>query len=435
MTLTCRGVPAGRSLTLPLFVALLAGAGATVLQAQAPTRAGAGAESALRAGAQQAMAPAAATTPGRALPACERCHGELEFLRQRTGSLERAQALSVSARSLEGSGHDLPCAKCHSGFDAFPHVNARVATAPCASCHPQVAAAWRAGAHARVDRGNPVECQECHGIHVVPRRAELRSRAAVALLNGRCLGCHDTRKFAARAPHADGVSCAACHGAHDVRGHDRAGSTLTAEAQLRTCGGCHRAIAQSWSRDSHGRLLLAGGERKPRGEKEAHPGPACTTCHGGHDMLRPRAAPAGTGPAAACTTCHERYADTFADSYHGQASKLGSRRVAGCAGCHTAHAVLPADSPRSSVAQANVVRTCASCHPRANARFAAFQPHADVHDRAKSPLLYFTYHFMTLLLTGTMMLFGLHGALWLVRLGLARAAARRTPAGTHGGEA
>ncbi len=423
MNASCRGSRHRRGALVAAALLLGAGAGGVRAQAAGPRPGAAGA------------APASAARP---LPTCERCHGELEFLRQRSGSLERAQALSVSARGLRGTGHDLPCAKCHTGFDAFPHVPGKVATAACESCHPAVAAAWRTGAHARVDRGSPVACQDCHSVHSVPTRATLRAPATVAQLNARCLGCHDTRRFPAHAPHADSVACAACHGAHDMRGHDRAGSTLAAQAQVRTCGACHPAIARSWASDSHGRALLAGRELKPHGESQAHPGPACTTCHGGHDMVRPKAAPAGTGPGAACTTCHERYADTFADSYHGQASRLGSRRVAGCAGCHTAHAVLPADSARSSVAQANLVRTCAGCHPRASASFAAFQPHADVHDRARSPLLFFTYHFMTLLLTGTMALFGVHGALWLVRLGLGRAAARRAApagAGTHGGEA
>ena len=44
---------------------------------------------------------------------------------------------------------------------------------------------------------------------------------------------------------------------------------------------------------------------------------------------------------------------------------------------------------------------------------------------------------MTLLLAGTMALFGLHGALWLARLGIGHAAARRASpgAGLHGGDA
>ncbi len=368
---------------------------------------------------------------GREVPTCERCHGELEFLRQHTSTLVRAESLNVSDRVLRGSGHDFACTKCHTGFDAaYPHVKGRVSTASCASCHPEVVKAWSAGAHARLDKGTPAACKDCHGIHPVPPKAQLRSRATVALMNGRCLACHDAKRHAPGLPHADSISCAACHGAHDIRGHDQAGSTLAAANQLKTCGACHPAIAQSWSHDSHGRAVLAGREVTPKGETEPRTRPACTSCHGGHDMVRPKTAVAGTGPAAACLRCHEKYAETFADSYHGQATRLGSKKAAGCAGCHSAHSVLPSDSARSTVAKGNLLHTCRGCHPQATAGFIAFQPHADVHDRAKSPLLYFTYTFMTLLLTGTMAVFGLHGALWLARLGLGRFAAERS--GSHG---
>ncbi len=154
-------------------------------------------------------------------------------------------------------------------------------------------------------------------------------------------------------------------------------------------------------------------------------------------MVHPKSVGAAQGPGAACTKCHEKYADTFVDSYHGQATRLGSKLAAGCAGCHTAHAILPADSARSSVARGNLVRTCGQCHKQATAGFAAFQPHADVHDRAKSPLLYWTYKFMTLLLAGTMAVFGIHTALWLARLGIGRLVEvrRGKGTGTHGGEA
>lgn len=359
---------------------------------------------------------AATLHPGapRGVPTCERCHGELEFLRQHSGTLERARSINVSDQSLHGTGHDLPCGDCHRGFTSFPHSKQSVQTAACASCHPKVAAAWNAGAHAHVDQGSPVACKDCHGVHTVPTKAGLKDKATVRLMNGRCLGCHDTRKFLAHAPHSDSVACASCHGPHDVRAHDHPGSTLTAQAQLTTCGACHAREAKAWSTDVHGRAVLSGIVKSLPGEEPRRP-PACTTCHGGHQMVHPKEVAQAAGPGAGCTTCHEKFADTFADSYHGQATKLGSTRAAGCAGCHTAHSVLPADSPRSTVAKANLVGTCRQCHPAATASFTGFQAHADVHDRAKSPLLYWTYRFMTLLLTGTLLFFGLHTALWLTR--------------------
>ena len=419
-----------------MLAAILSGLGAVSARAQAPPRPPGRTAVVVAAKTTQPARAASAGAPRRPVPMCQRCHGELEFLRQHAGSLDRAGALHVSDDSLRGSGHDLPCTQCHTGFGSYPHLRGSIKTAACESCHPAVAAAWRAGSHAQVDRGNPVGCEDCHGIHAVATKAVLRTRAQVEIMNQRCLGCHDTRSVASHAPHADSIACASCHGAHDVRPHDRPGSTLSAEAQVQTCGACHARVAAAWRTDVHGRMLLERLPARP-GEKPERP-PTCTTCHGSHDMVHPRAVSAAEGPGGRCTKCHEKYADTFIDSYHGQATRLGSKRAAGCAGCHTAHAILPADSARSSVAHGNLVRTCAQCHRQATASFAAFQPHADVHDRTKSPLLYWTYKFMTLLLAGTMTVFGMHTALWLARLGIGRVLSARRgdgESGTPGGEA
>ena len=71
---------------------------------------------------------------------CERCHGELELLRQYVENLEEARALLVPEDLLHGSGHtDMTCSECHTGFGSFPHVASAV-TETCESCHEEVAA-------------------------------------------------------------------------------------------------------------------------------------------------------------------------------------------------------------------------------------------------------------------------------------------------------
>jgi RNase P subunit RPR2 len=398
---------------------------------------GAGATSAQVTGGAQAPVEVGTRAP-RPASSCQLCHGELEFLRQHASSLERAEELNISDRALRGSGHDFPCTRCHAGFGTFPHATAATETRTCASCHADVTARWQAGAHAQVERGKPVGCSDCHDVHTVPTRSGFRAASAVQTMNRRCLECHETRRLPAGGPHASDVPCAACHGAHDIRAHDQAGSRLSPADQGKTCGACHQEVAASWSRDAHGRAVLTGDvAREVSGGAVERP-PTCTTCHGGHALVRPEEAAADSGPGAACIGCHAKYGDTFADSYHGQATRLGSRRAAGCAGCHTAHNILPADSARSSVSSANLVTTCRQCHKEATASFVAFQPHADVHDRAKSPLSYWTYKFMTFLLAGTMIVFGVHTVLWLARLGIGRIVEARKAAraaGSHGGDA
>ncbi|HSL69871.1 MAG TPA: hypothetical protein VK864_06485, partial [Longimicrobiales bacterium] len=160
--------------------------------------------------------------------------------------------------------------------------------------------------------------------------------------------------------------------------------------------------------------------------------PSCTTCHGGHGLsISPDSTLAVAGQQR-CAGCHEHYAETFGESYHGQAATLEDGDAAVCSDCHSAHAIHPTDDPRSTVAAANLVETCSRCHPNANAGFIQFAPHADAHDAENNPLLYWTYRFMTALLIGVMTVFGLHSIVWVVRVALDRSRARR--AATQGGK-
>ena len=91
---------------------------------------------------------------------------------------------------------------------------------------------------------------------------------------------------------------------------------------------------------------------------------------------------------------------SFHDSFHGQAATLKNAKAAVCADCHTPHHNLPPSDPRSSVNPANLAKTCGTCHANASANFVKYDPHADKHSRARSPLLYYTAQFMSLLLVG-----------------------------------
>jgi hypothetical protein len=106
------------------------------------------------------------------------------------------------------------------------------------------------------------------------------------------------------------------------------------------------------------------------------------------------------------------------DSYHGQATTLGSQTVATCHDCHGAHGIYPPSDPRSTVSAENRLKTCQKCHTQATAGFALFQPHANPRDRAHYPFVYWAYHLMAALLIATFTLFGVHTLLWLARLGL-----------------
>jgi hypothetical protein len=116
-----------------------------------------------------------------------------------------------------------------------------------------------------------------------------------------------------------------------------------------------------------------------------------------------------------CGSCHPESKRTFRDTFHGQETQLGFMRVATCADCHGSHAVFPKRDVRSTVSSARLVSTCMKCHPGANPSFTQYDPHADRHNRARNPLLFYASKFMEALLIGVFAFFGIHTALWASR--------------------
>lgn len=357
------------------------------------------------------LANARAAEPVRAQASCERCHAELELLRQHVPTLAEAERLYAPAALLGTSAHrDRLCVDCHSGFlGRYPHPETAT-TAGCPSCHEEAFAIWREGIHAE---GANAECSDCHGVHDVAPAASLETPEGRSRLNAACAGCHFEPRLPSTDPHAEATSCVGCHEPHRTLPPSDHDAQVYVANQGETCGACHEDVERTWVQDAH---AAAVPELTHAGPGEVGP-PACTGCHGAHGMLVPSAPGFTAAATARCAECHERYGETFADSYHGQAVRLGSESVAGCYDCHSAHAVFPASDPRSTVSPGRLLETCRSCHPDASAGFALFQPHADPHDAERYPYVTWSYRLMTALLVGVFAVFGAHTALWLARLG------------------
>jgi len=79
---------------------------------------------------------------------------------------------------------------------------------------------------------------------------------------------------------------------------------------------------------------------------------------------------------------------TYANSFHGTASKFGEIRVANCASCHGFHDIRDPADPKSSIYPANLPETCGQCHPGASKHFAEGKIHnalgttGDIRDKA-----------------------------------------------------
>jgi cytochrome b subunit of formate dehydrogenase len=323
---------------------------------------------------------------GKAQVDCVDCHGSHEITPVKDPGFRFAQERQAQA-----------CGSCHDGvrdhFVSSEHGKAlatgRLPAPSCLFCHQKGVTAGSGIALSSLKKKQEELCLSCH-LH----DESVKARAAPAgsfiasfqqSVHGMALQRGD-----ARAP-----NCVDCHGAHEER-HGFDTSSLVNKMRVQdVCGKCHASENQQFSASVHGTAI-------ERGKRDA---PACTDCHGEHSIFSPKdprsPVAAANVSARVCTPCHgsleltEKYnlpanrPQTFADSYHGLASRGGSVEFANCASCHGAHDILPSSNPKSRVNRANLAKTCGAsgCHPGANARFGTGKVHV-VGTRKESPILY-----------------------------------------------
>jgi nitrate/TMAO reductase-like tetraheme cytochrome c subunit len=292
--------------------------------------------------------------------------------------------------------------------------------------------AYKGSIHARsrqTGNSQAATCRSCHGeAHSLLAKTDARSPTYHLSLPRTCATCHADPEIAKRykIPVANvyqlymdsihgraltrsgllvAANCSDCHGAHEIKPRAEVSSRVYRANVPNTCGGCHAGILAAYKESVHGKAVLSGSSTAP----------VCTGCHTAHQIRRVEAAPWQLEAIRECGTCHEESLKTYRDTFHGKVTALGFTRVAKCSDCHGAHTILPPTDPRSTVSPERIVATCQQCHPQANAQFAQFRPHADYHNKARFPALYYTYLFMTVLLVGVFSVFGLHTLLWLPR--------------------
>jgi hypothetical protein len=386
--------------------------------------------------------PAKGQTPTpHANEECLACHGDPAAVRP------DGRSIGVSTDRFGASIHGqagIACVACHADLATadFPHPE-KVAPVACATCHADQGAKYDVSVHAEARRATPgsvaAACQDCHGSHDVRPSSDPESRTYHLNLPRTCGACHGNAEIIRRGAIAVGdvyhafqdsihgraltegglmvaPNCGDCHGAHDILREKSPGSRVHRTNVPATCGKCHEGIVHRYEVGIHGTELKKGNPLAP----------ACDDCHSAHEVQRTDVGSFQLQVMRECGTCHEESIKTYRDTFHGQVTSLGFVRVATCADCHAAHDIFPPSDARSKVARAHVVKTCAQCHEGATERFARYDPHADKHDRARNPLLYYAARFMQLLLVGVFSFFGIHTTLWLSRALVER---RRRPAG------
>ena len=295
----------------------------------------------------------------------------------------------------------LTCEGCHGSGKTLPYLGG---------------AQFHAGAHSDYDRGFHAEsirkgskgasCLDCHTRNgdtttILPANNpdSTINRAKIAETCGMCHGDKSVmqgtgisdRPFLSyrESVHAKAIAqgnlaaavCTDCHKSHDILPASNSQSSIAKLNVPSTCGKCHQAESSEFVQSIHGQAVARGVSRSP----------ACTDCHGIHKIESPTERATATASVAvateSCSDCHEgvtltqefgvagERVSSYQDSYHGLASRLGSKVVANCASCHGVHNILPSSDPKSRIHTANLTQTCGQCHVGASENFTKGRVH------------------------------------------------------------
>jgi len=313
----------------------------------------------------------------------------------------QAQSPSPSLTPAEVVSPNLQCQGCHAPGKTLPYLGG-------AKFHAEVHAAYDHGFHAQAIQGGhkAATCVDCHATNgdmttVLPASdpKSTINRANIAETCGRCHGDKSVmqgsgiseRPFLSyrESVHAKAIAqgntgaavCTDCHNSHDILPASNPQSPIAKVNVPATCSKCHKSESVEFMQSIHGQGVMRGVSRSP----------VCTDCHGIHNIVAPVEGDGTTVSAAVatetCARCHEgvtltkefgvagERVSSYKESYHGLASRMGSRVVANCASCHGVHNILPSSDPKSMINAANLPQTCGQCHVGAGAKFATGRIH------------------------------------------------------------
>jgi predicted CXXCH cytochrome family protein len=363
--------------------------------------------------------------------ACLNCHQKADVHKVVDG---KTISLQVDKDNLAQSVHnELTCVKCHSDVQpSLPRPCEPAGKVDCSACHIKIAEEYFASGHGQeFKQGNKQvpECITCHGYHDIKSHLDETAktfRSSIPMLCGRChqkdTKAEETKTLAetnalfdySRSVHGKSLTqkgllpsaiCTDCHTTHMELNHKDNRSSVYPKNIPATCAQCHRGIYKDYTRSVHFSV----------DERESAQLPTCTDCHSSHKITEVGGDKFMFQVTEQCGSCHKKLSETYLNTMHGKAYKLGYAKSAKCSDCHNAHLILKISDPRSSVGLHNIVNTCKKCHADANKRFTGYLTHATHHDPVKYPILYYTFWAMTILLVSVFIFFGLHTLLWLPR--------------------
>jgi len=350
-----------------------------------------------------ATLPVTAAAPVKAAPVvqkldnetCQTCHDSKKSKIEMPGAGgDKHTVRAVNADKYGKSVHaKMECIACHTDIvdSVSDHKRSNAKAPDCATCHQalwdQAKKTAKPGDNSRLEVvAKNIEAY-AKSFHAGPDKDHPTQAKAT------CTQCHDTHAFNVPA---------------DKKSPEYAAWRKEIPNQ---CGTCHDEQLETFTSSVHGKELL---------EKNNAKAPACVNCHTTHEITNTSLSSFKLLVTDACGSCHKDKQASYRDTYHGQVTRLGGEETAKCFNCHGSHGILPANDPKSTVNEANRLKTCQKCHDGkkrelATAGFVSFGPHANSHDFAKYPQMWIATKFMQALLVGVFAFFWLHSGLWYYR--------------------
>lgn len=268
------------------------------------------------------------------------------------------------------AGINEDCLECHEGGDPpshffeFIHIGFKDASQPEKEVSDLYLPGFKKSAHA--DK----TCIDCHTTATVTHDEDEKKIEKV-----KCQSCHKKQfKKYTKTVHGQAVlkrndkfapTCSSCHGNHYIQTSKSPDSPTNILNIPETCGRCHKegtamtATHQIDRKDivSHYSMSIHGKALHERGLIVA---PACTTCHGTHDILQhenPQSRINKANVANTCVQCHAYIEKTHAPMVRGQLWQRETNKLPVCVDCHKPHDLQQAIYDKT-ITDAN----CLECH-------------------------------------------------------------------------
>lgn len=350
---------------------------------------------------------------------------------------------SIHASIEKGQTEAAGCVDCHGDHmiqnPEDPKSSTKLARQieTCGKCHKDITDKFKKSKHGQeLLNGNDKAptCSDCHGEHDI-KSTLLSDEFSKLNLVDKCLSCHKDGKIphknfkgeeelitgyqksvhyeALKKGDQNAPTCSNCHGAHEMEKADNPDSKISKKNIANTCGqsNCHGDQLKDYMGSIH-QTGVSGGNIDA---------PTCNNCHGNHGIISKdidNKLEKSNDLIKLCSNCHAsvelvernelptKVSETYKESFHGLATRGGSKEAANCESCHGNHNIRPSKDSSSTINKKNLAQTCGKCHPGATDVLISSKIHlTDV--RKDSPWTYWItrfYLFLIIALIGFMVI-------------------------------